>query len=159
MSLDVGELYQTYGPMVYRRVLRFFSEDDAEEVLHEVFLKVIENQDSFREESSPSTWLYRVTTNHCLNRIRNAKRRNELWLENSEAIFPTHESAKQETSTLLKQVWETLPEELVQIGIYYFVDGLTHDEIARIVDVSRRTVGNRLEELTELAKKAVADAS
>ena len=157
MSIDVGELYQTWGPMVYRRILRFYGEQEAEEVLHEVFVKVIENRDTFREEASPSTWLYRITTNHCLNRIRNQKRRSELWLEHGDATFPTHTSANQEHATLLNEVWDAIPEELVQIGVYYYVDGLTHDEIARIVGVSRRTVGNRLEELVSLVKAKVDD--
>ena len=38
------------------------------------------------------------------------------------------------------------------VATYYYVDGLTHAEIARILDVSRRTVGNRLARLETLAK-------
>ena len=158
MNVDVSEIYEKYGPMVYRRILRFYREQEAEEILHEVFVKVLENIDSFREDASPSTWLYRITTNHCLNRLRNSKRREELWLEHGESAFPTRNKANQEKALLLRVVWQTLPEELVQIGTYYYLDGMTHAEIARVVGVSRRTVGNRLDVLTLIVRKA-ADAS
>ena len=78
MAVDVGELYREWGPMVFRRILRFYDPVEAEEVLHEVFVKVLENSDGFRADASPSTWLYSIATNHCLNRLRNSKRRREL---------------------------------------------------------------------------------
>ena len=69
-AIDVAALYRRYGAMIHRRILKFHSRSEAEEVLHEVFLRLIENIDSFRGESSPATWLYRLATNHCLNRLR-----------------------------------------------------------------------------------------
>lgn len=77
-ALDVRAVYERYGPLVLRRIQRFFQGPDAEEVFQEVFLLVIEKLDSFRAESSPATWLYRLTTNHCLNRLRLGGRRREL---------------------------------------------------------------------------------
>lgn len=153
MAVDVDALYREWGPMVYRRILRFYGPEEAEEVLHEVFLKVLENLDGFREDASPSTWLYRIATNHCLNRLRNAKRRRELLAEHGEDLYPSAVGSSQESELLLRQLWKRLPDELLQIGVYYFVDGMTHEEIARVLDVSRRTVGNRLKELEELARR------
>ncbi len=153
MAVDVDALYREWGPMVYRRILRFYGPEEAEEVLHEVFLKVLENLDGFREDASPSTWLYRIATNHCLNRLRNHKRRRELIAEHGEDLYPSAIGSRQESELLLRQLWKQLPDELLQIGVYYFVDGMTHAEIARILDVSRRTVGNRLKELEELARR------
>ena len=49
---------------------------------------------------------------------------------------------------------EALWEELQTIGTYYFVDGMSHAEIARITGVSRRTIGNRLAKLQEMAEQA-----
>jgi len=159
MELDVGELYREWGPMVFRRILRFYDEQEAEEVLHEVFVKVLENADRFRADASPSTWLYRIATNHCLNRLRDARRRQELWVEHGDAMFPTRTSPNSDEAILLRQVWRKLPDELVQIAVYYHLDGMTHAEIARIMGVSRRTVGNRLEELTRRAREAATDAT
>ena len=151
MTVDVGELYREWGPMVFRRIRRFYDAVEAEEVLHEVFVKVLENVDSFRADASPSTWLYRIATNHCLNRLRNARRRRELLAEHGADLYPARVGASQEAELLLAQLWKQLPEELLQIAVYYHVDGMTHAEIARVLDVSRRTVGNRLKELEDLA--------
>lgn len=157
MAVDVAELYREWGPMVFRRILRFYDPVEAEEVLHEVFVKVLENTDSFRDDASPSTWLYRIATNHCLNRLRNSRRRRELLAEHGADLYPTHLASSQEASFLLAELWKRLPEDLLQIAVYYHVDGMTHAEIARVLGVSRRTVGNRLQELEELARGDGAD--
>ena len=154
-SLIVAELYEKYARMVHRRALRFYDDAEAEEITHEVFLLVLEKVDTFRAEASPATWLYRITTNHCLNRLRNRGRRRELWRARS-MDGPTAQAPAQEEALVLRRLWEELPEELLQIGVYYHVDGLTHDEIARITGLSRRTVGNRLDELGALARKRAA---
>ncbi len=150
---DINELYTRYGAMVLRRIRRFYRGDEAEDVLQEVFMRVIDKLDTFRGDSSMVTWLYQLTTRYCLNRLRNEGRRKDLWAEHSEAVYwsqPTS-TASQERSALLSELWKHLDEDLVTIGIYYHLDGMTHAEIARIMGCSRRTVGNRLEELTRAA--------
>jgi DNA-directed RNA polymerase specialized sigma24 family protein len=76
-----------------------------------------------------------------------------LLAEHGEDLYPSAISSAQESELLLRQLWKQLPDELLQIGVYYFVDGMTHGEIANVLDVSRRTVGNRLKELEELARR------
>ena len=154
---DIANLYTRFGPMVYRRILHFYSQNEAEEVLHEVFLLVMEKLSSFRADASPSTWLYRIATNHCINRLRNQSRRRELLKEHREDLwYASCQGADQEEIAFLKELWKNLPEELVQIGVYYYVDGMTHAEISRVMSVSRRTVGNRLEELKNKARQSAA---
>ena len=153
-ALDVASLYKTYASMVYRRILRFFGPGEAEEVLQEVFVKVLENQAHFRGDAQPSTWLYQITTRHCLNRLRDQGRRQTLWRERrGDLWYGAHNRASQEARMLLAQLQETLPPELMTIAVYYHLDGLTHADIAKLMGVSRRTVGNRLEELEEAARR------
>lgn len=151
----MGSLYAEHSGRVHRWVLRFFGRGEAEEVVHEVFVKVLERIAGFRQESSPTTWLYRLTVNHCLNRLRNAGRRSALWKEARDASWMTPVApADQDTVTFLQQFWHQLDDELVAIGIHYFIDGMTHAEIARVVGCSPRTVGNRLERLASTARSA-----
>lgn len=153
-TVDVGELYQRYAAMVLRRVLRFFPRDEAEEVVHEVFIKVLERIEGFRGDASPTTWLYRLTTNHCINRARDQGRRAELWRANEHVLAPALALGvdEQETATFLRQFWRELDPETIEVGIHYFVDGLTHAEIARVLGCSRRTIGNRLDALRTRAR-------
>ena len=148
--MDVAELYRRYAPMVLRRVLRFFPRDEGEEIVHEVFLRVVERGESFRADASPTTWLYRVTTNHCLNRLRDDARRGELWREHGPwSAPPAIQEPAQEARVRLRDFWGALDDDLLAVCVYYYVDGMSQDEIARVVGCSRATVGNRLAALRE----------
>lgn len=140
--------------MVLRRALRFYPRSEAEEVVHEVFLEVMQKMDTFRAESAASTWLWRITTNRCLNRLRDAGRRRQLLAEHHDAVpgvLARHHDT--EASTLLGELWRTLDPDLVRIGVYAYVDGLSQDEIAALEGCSPRTVGNRLAALTAAAQE------
>ena len=155
-GLDLAELYTRHGGMVLRRVRRFFKDPvEAEEVLHEVFLRALEKQDSYRAEASPTTWLYQMTTNHCLNRLRNADRRRAALDLNAELpwLHPSA-SAPADDAVFLGAFWASLDEASTALAVYYFVDGMTHAEIARVTGVSRRTIGNRINELQADARAA-----
>lgn len=154
-SVDFGQLYRRCAPVVLRRVRQFVSPGDAEEVMHEVFVRAMEKLDTFDGKSSAVTWLYRIATNHCLNRVRNEGRRRQL-LDTHAGDVPGYrrQAPVQEASVFLGQLWRSVDEELAQIGTYYYVDGMTHDEIARVMNCSPRTVGNRLGKLMREAKAA-----
>ena len=155
---EVAQLYAAHAARVLRWVRRFTTERDPEELVHEIFVKVIERIDQFRAESSPTTWLYRVTTNHCLNRMRDHGRRTELRREHLDPMWASAvEPADQETVAFLGQLFRTLDAELAEVAVYYFIDGMTHAEIARIVGCSERTVGNRVERLRKAARLAAGD--
>lgn len=153
--LDVGELYERYSGVVWRRARSFYRPDEADEVVQEVFLRVAQQVGTFRGDSSPVTWLYQVTTRHCLNRLRDTRRRRELLELHGQPTWSAPcAPADQETLTMLAQVIEDLDEELLAIAILYYRDGLSHDAIATVLGCSRRTIGNRLARITELARRA-----
>jgi RNA polymerase sigma-70 factor (ECF subfamily) len=153
---ETESLYDQYGPMMFRRIRRFFPEPDAEEVLHDLFIKLLTDLDAFRAAVSPAAWLYRVTTNHCLNELRLGRRRRDLLLQHGDPFVDQRtEPIDAEASTFLRDLWQKLPAELLAIGVYYHVDGLSHEQIAGLVGVSRRTIGARLEQLAALARKEI----
>ena len=72
------ELVQTYGRRVSALVLRMLgNRAEAEDVAQEVFITVFKQIENFRGDSKFSTWLYRVTVNHCKNRIKYLARRHD----------------------------------------------------------------------------------
>lgn len=68
-------LYQAHYPMVNRLCLGFLKgdSDQAKDLNQEVFIQVWNNLGKFREESSPKTWIYRITVNTCLNYLKREK--------------------------------------------------------------------------------------
>jgi RNA polymerase sigma factor (sigma-70 family) len=92
---------------------------------------------AFRQH--PLAWLMRVTTNLCLNRLRDQTRRSELLNFVDEKAMPSPER-----DLLVREALERIPQPLHQLASYYFVEELTHAEIAVRLRVSPRTIGNRL---------------
>ncbi len=123
--------------------------------MQEVFVRAIRSKVEFWENVSPTTWLYRVTTNYCLNVRRNAQRRAELVSARPDAPAS---SEGPEQQVLVLELLSRVPEEMAQIAVYYYLDQMNQAEIAEILGVSRRTVGNRLEEFRKQARLAVGES-
>lgn len=60
---DFARIYQEYQPKIHRYLRNLIGEDGARDLTQVVFLKVSRGLDGFREESSLSTWIYRIATN------------------------------------------------------------------------------------------------
>jgi len=72
--IDVEALYRRYGPMVLRRCRSLLNdEDQARDAMQDVFVQVLRRKDTLRADY-PSSLLYRIATNTCLNVIRSRKR-------------------------------------------------------------------------------------
>jgi RNA polymerase sigma factor (sigma-70 family) len=135
-------LYSRYNRSVWRRARRILADDDAaKDVTQEAFLRALAGDAKDAFDANPMGWLYRVTTNLCLNRLRDAKRRTEIL---SESTVQEAKDGDADTQILVRRILERIPEDLQTIAIFYYVDELSHDEIAGILGVSRRTIGNRL---------------
>ncbi len=149
---SVEELYREYGATVLRRARVILGDEQAAmDAMQEVFVKVLRKGAQFRGEASPMTWLYRVTTNYCLNVIRDRSRRRELLMRQR----PDSESSEHhggEERLALATLLRKIPQELREIAVYYYADQMNQDEIAALLGVSRRTVGNRLEEFRATAQ-------
>src|SRR5690606_21565716 len=69
-AVDVGEAYRRHGHSVMRRARVLLGDDqDAQEVLQEIFLTLAQQPDAFAGRASLSTYLYSMTTHRCLNRL------------------------------------------------------------------------------------------
>ena len=74
----VAELFENQGPLVFRRALRLLgSVADAEEATQEVFIRIL-RAGELQPRLSMTAWLYQITTNYCLNQLRDGKQRNKL---------------------------------------------------------------------------------
>jgi RNA polymerase sigma factor (sigma-70 family) len=139
-------LYRKHGKMVFRRARALLGDNQsAHDAVQDIFLRALGARADFEHAASPVAWLCKVTTNHCLNRLRDIERRRALLeehLPSEETATPSRAEPRLAVIDLLRR----LPDELSEIAVYYYVDQMNHDEIAEILGVSRRTVGHRLEE-------------
>lgn len=145
-SLDIEAAYRAHGHLVLRRARALLGDEaEAQEVLQEIFMMLLREPEVYGGRSSMTTWLYRVTTNMCLNRLRNHRTRQRLL---DAHVAPAVHAARQESAdtwAVVRQFLDRMPEDLARVAIFYSVDGMTHQEIAEVVGCSRRQVGNLLE--------------
>lgn len=157
MAPTLEELFARYGQLVLRRARALLGEEQAaRDATQEIFLKAHQALAGFRGESSPVTWLYRATTNHCLNLLRDTQRRSAALVELGTFEEAEHHAGLDERLTL-SAILRKVPEPLRDIAAYYYLDQMSHEEIAALLGLSRRTVGNRLVEFHAAAQLAVDD--
>lgn len=147
MALGVGDLFERYHGVVYRRCLALLrDEDDAAEAVQEVFVAAVSGFGRFRLHASPLTWLYAIATRHCLQHLRN-RTTHEL----KHALFVDAAESHPDLAARadLERVLRALSLEELELVTHAFRDGLTQDEIAEVTRQSRKTVGKKLKRLTE----------
>jgi RNA polymerase sigma-70 factor (ECF subfamily) len=146
---SIEDLYRQHAGMVLRRARQLVGDDSAEDIVHEVFIRAARSWLGFRGQSSITTWLYRITTNQCLNFIRDESTRRQ---RTSRAPLSTVSAPAAEERVGMQQLLRKLPVELREVAVYYYVDQMDQREIAELVGVSERTVRNRLQQFLELAR-------
>ncbi len=141
-------LYRAHAPAVFRRARRILgSAPDADEVVQEIFVSLLDRPAQISGEASRAAWFYVTTTNKCLNRLRDHKNRDRLLL-NQTVAEPASAPARDDVLAM-RQALARLPEELARVAIYYYGDEMTHQEIADVLGCSRRHVGDLLVRLEE----------
>jgi RNA polymerase sigma-70 factor (ECF subfamily) len=149
----IAVLYTRYGALVLRRARALLGDDQAAwDALQEVFVRALKAHGDFRGDARATTWLYRITTNHCLNLLRDGSRRRDLTTRN--LIPPAGPDAEVADLRLtIARVLDDLPVEVCEIAVYAHVDGMSQEEIAEVVGLSRKTVGQRLREFQTRAQQ------
>lgn len=151
----VASLFRTHAPAVFRRARRMLGNAaDAEEATQDIFVRVLRNAEAFEHQAKLTTWLYQITTNYCLNVLRDRKRRGELYQAHVAPAAPDRqvEPARADDLALLRRLLATGDERQVKAAVYVYLDGMSHEEAAVLLGVSKRTVGNLLERFSAWAK-------
>lgn len=116
---------------------------DAEDVVHDAFVRALEGGDSFRGEAAPTTWLHRVIVNACVDlwrRRRRLRHREETFLGSPElSVRPRFYE-----SVAVKVALRTLSSDEQRICILHDIVGYTHSEIAAVLQIPAGTSKSRL---------------
>jgi RNA polymerase sigma-70 factor (ECF subfamily) len=150
-----GELVTRYESKVYSLGIKMLrNPEDAEDVLQDTFLRAYRGLKSFKGNSTFSTWIYRITANSALMRLRK-KQLPTVSIEDANeretpisipdwAPGPVEQLLTQETRHAMQEAIGALPPEFRQVFVLRDVEGLSNGEVAEILDLSVAAVKSRL---------------
>ena len=153
-----GLLVERYQNKIYNLCLRMCgNEDDAFDLTQDAFVRAWRNLGGFQFESAFSTWLFRLSSNICLDFLRAKKRRAAVSLtvsdeedEESQLDLPDPGKSPEEAviaaedRNLLTQALNSLPTDHRQIIVMRAIDDLSYSQIAEILGIQEGTVKSRL---------------
>jgi RNA polymerase sigma factor (sigma-70 family) len=160
MPLDIDHLYRRYGAMVFRRCRHLLKDEgEAKDAMQDAFVNLIQAHENLAEDY-PSSLLYRVATNVCLNRIRTRRRHPE---DRDEMLLARIADSADPEATLaaggfLGRLFGTAREPASGsmgtdgessrvMAVLHFVDGMTLEEVARVCGMSVSGVRKRLRKI------------
>ncbi len=144
-GIDVEALFERYGPMVLRRCRRLLrDEDEARDLMQDVFVQLLRRRDSLSEHY-PSSLLFRIATNLCLNRIRD--RRREPCADADPLLDRIASHDDRDAALTLARLFGRHQESTRTMAVLHYVDGMTLEQVAQECRMSVSGVRKRLRAL------------
>jgi len=162
---DFETIYNEHSDMVFNLCYQLLNnQEDAEEVYQDVFLKVNEALDDFRKEAHIKTWIYRITSNACIDRIRKNKRRFKLFQQvsyqtvqqRSHDLNPEESLESREQQEEIHHILDLLPAKQKIALVLKSVEGLTQQEIAKSMNMNEKAVESLLSRARKKLKHLLA---
>jgi RNA polymerase sigma-70 factor (ECF subfamily) len=158
-ALAFEEIVSRYESKIMSLALRFTrNQEDAEEVMQDVFTTVYRKIDGFRGQSAFSSWLYRIVVNAAFMKLRKKKQSQTVSMEDlapavkqycmeRESVTNTHSyniTVTRELQEVLQRAIDKLPDQYRAVFVLRDVDGLSNQETGEILDLSIPAVKSRL---------------
>jgi RNA polymerase sigma-70 factor (ECF subfamily) len=146
-----AEIYRRHQRRVYSIALNFFGgeSDPANEIVQHVFIRLYGSLSQFHGDAEFTTWLYRITVNACIDEQRKRSR----WFGLDEAFGfgeprvkrnQQEKLERKEVSAEVQRVVSKLKPKLRLPILLKYVEGLSYEEISRVLEISTGTVASRL---------------
>ena len=156
-----NQIMGKYKGIVIGITRRYFNDRSrAEDIAQEVFLRIYLSKNKYKPKSKLSTWIYRITANLCLNDIRSRKREEgNLDLINDNTSSTDRELdiidklEKEELNETVRSALLSLPERQRLAVILSKYDGLSYQEISKILNCSISAVDSILQRAKQTLKK------
>lgn len=157
-SVTFESVYLAYfSKMKYFAKVYVFSEEEAKNIVQDVFTELWEKKELMRMQINLAAYLFAATKNRCLNYLRHQsivqeaadeiRETNRLALEmslNSLEAFEINELSQKEISTVIESALNTLPEKCREIFVLNKLEGRKQKEIANLLNLSVHTVENQI---------------
>ncbi len=159
-ALRFEDVYAETASMVLNLAFRMTgSQDVAQDLTQDVFIKVYKNLGEFREQAQVSTWVYRIAMNHIINWVKREKRMRffstlekdvkeaeteSSWLEENTPQSPSKQLEEHEKEVIIRKMIDRLsPKYRLPLLLYRYED-LSYKEIAGQMDLSLSAVEARI---------------
>jgi len=145
VALEIETLYRQFGPMVLRRCRQLLRDEDwAQDAMQDVFVQVMRRESLVVEH--PSSLLYRIATNICLNHLRDRKRLREDRDDDllSRIADAEDHGSVVEARSVLDRLFGREKESTRTIAVLHLLDGFTLEEVAKLAGMSVSGVRKRL---------------
>jgi RNA polymerase sigma-70 factor (ECF subfamily) len=162
-----GEIVEIYKDKVFQISYRMLgNRHEAEDIAQEAFIRAYVNIDSYNSKFKFSTWLYRITTNLCIDRIR--KKKPDYYLDAevagtegltlysqvpSKTRLPEDDVETLEIQDAIQREITRLPEKYRSVIVLKYIEELSLNEISEILDLPLGTVKTRIHRGREALRK------
>lgn len=162
-----AELVDLYQDKLYHMAYRMLNNrQEAEDVVQDTFLRVYKNLDRFDETLKFSTWIYRIATNLCIDRLRKRKPTYSLDAESqeydgldgysmipSDNRTPESELILSDTQRIIHQAMESLPPKYKSVMMLRYIQDMSLQEVGDILDMPVTTIKTRVHRGREFLRK------
>jgi RNA polymerase sigma-70 factor, ECF subfamily len=138
---------------IYKRIK---NKEESEDILQEVFIKILSKIGTLKERSKLQSWVYQMTRNAIIDYIRK-KKFQELEAEIKEIEDSTDENAMNEATSWIGKYLDDLPENYREAVVLYEMKGLSQKEIAGQLGFSYSNARSRVQRGRMLLKKNLTD--
>jgi RNA polymerase sigma-70 factor, ECF subfamily len=157
------QLVKAHQDRVYDFCVRMVADrEEAFDLTQEIFVSIHQHLEQFRHDAKISTWIFRISRNHCLNRIKYLKRRgrgrSEEYGESSEQAInesvgpvqtPDQSLEASRARALVHRAIARLDEDQRVLVVLRDIEGLAYEEIVEITELAEGTVKSRLHRARE----------
>jgi len=165
------ELIESYQKKIYNLAYRIIGNyDDAADMAQEVLIRIFKSIANFKGQSSFSTWIYRITTNVCLDEIRRKKNKKIISLDEeirmedgeikrqimSDDLQPDAAAEQEELRSAVSNAINSMPDDHSLIITLRDIQGLSYDEISAVLDCPIGTVKSRISRARQALKKVLS---
>jgi len=151
-SIAEKELYLKYVNAMYHTAIRMIgNEQDAKDVVQEVFIKVFDQLPNFRGDASLGAWIKRITINTCLTHFRKQKNLDdELVTSKLYTQAPEEQDENLDRVSMIHRAIKRLPARARMVFCMRTLEGYTHEEIANMLSITSSTSKTQYKRAKEL---------
>lgn len=151
---DFDTVYDMYGDMIYKIAFLYLgTPEDAEDVMQDVFVRLITKAPEFKDEEHRKAWIIRTSQNRCRDKLRASARKN---LNIDDYSFPSEDGDTDAKIDVINGIYK-LPSIYKSAVILYYYYDYSVKEIAKTLKISTSSVKMRLKRGRELLKIELED--